>query len=90
MSLKRSPNQQGVPRKATSAKQLEQGVPREEKPGITAKIWHGDPVPGGTTVPLSKMWHGDIMPSGRIVPLYLRCYDYTGYKRGISCNRGFV
>jgi len=67
----KKPNHGGVPRKAGGVKQQGQGVPCEARLGRKAEIWHGVPVPGGTTVPLSKTCHGDTKPSGTTVPLYL-------------------
>jgi len=53
ISPKRSPKvifeenltQKGVPREAGGAKQQEQTMPREAKPGKQLEIWHGRPVP---------------------------------------------
>jgi len=36
-----------------------------ERVSAEPKIWHGGPMPGGTTVP---WWHGYPMPGGTIVP----------------------
>ena len=52
--LEENPTQKGVPREASGAKQQEQIVTREANPGKQPEIWHGCPMPCGTTMPLTQ------------------------------------